>query len=79
MHLWSAVLCAEDERVCCIVNVVGCWTQLCTALCVKASTALAAVLQVLWPAVDIVCVLGADAVYCVCSLCVGWCADQLCL
>jgi hypothetical protein len=47
MQLWSAVQCAEAECVCCIVNVVGCWTQLCTVLCVNASTALAAVYTVL--------------------------------
>jgi hypothetical protein len=43
MYLWSTVLCAKAECVCCIVNVVGCWTQLFTVLSVNASTAFAAV------------------------------------
>jgi hypothetical protein len=47
MYLWSAVQCAEAECVCCIVNVVGCWTRLFTVVCLDASTALAGVYTVL--------------------------------
>jgi hypothetical protein len=46
-ELWSAVHCAEAECGCCVVNVVGCWTQLFTVVCLDASTALAAVYTVL--------------------------------
>jgi hypothetical protein len=62
--------CAEDEGVCCILNVVWCWTQLFTVVCVDASTAFAAVYTVQWPAVYIVCVC------CLCAACSYVCATR---